>query len=238
MRASSAERRRSCRVVHVGLSDRAGAVRQGESAGVRHRRRLRRPGSRAGRGSRAVLPRRTECARAAASRPPRRDAGRPRRPRSSVGESGVHLAHGLVELADAGEARGERHVGEAMSVVSIRMRAVCARRARASASGPAPSSWVSRRPRCGMCSRRGPRVRPHPPGRRGRPRSTAWCGRPRLRRRPSRGCPAWRRAGTACRPGTRPPGGCRGRPERRRWRSRGCGPGSRAAVDPGGGDAV
>ena len=70
----------------------------------------------------------------------------PRRPRSSVGRGGVDLADGVVELPDAGEARPRtRRRRSGSSVVSISTRAVCARRARASASGPAPSSAVSSR---------------------------------------------------------------------------------------------
>ena len=61
----------------------------------------------------------------------------------------VHRADGVVELADAGEPGRERDVGHgAAACVSTSSRAVCARCALASASGPAPSSAVSTRLRC------------------------------------------------------------------------------------------
>jgi len=46
------------------------------------------------------------------------------------------------------ENRGEGHLGHAQRVVSISVRADCARCALASATGPAPSSAVSARPSC------------------------------------------------------------------------------------------
>ena len=123
------------------------------------------------------------------------------------------------------------------SVVSISSRAVCARWARARASGPAPSSATSSRfDLAGGCSRAGGPGPPRPPGRRPRRRSAAWPGR---RRRPAcstRASRAWRRAGTACRPGTRPAGRRRRRVEAHVLALRRDGRAARAAVDAGGDD--
>ena len=79
------------------------------------------------------------CPVAAVGRPPT-GLGAQRR-----GRHPVDLAHRVVELPHAREARRERDVRHAQRCRLHSSRAVCARWARASASGPAPSSAVSTR---------------------------------------------------------------------------------------------
>ena len=191
------------------------------------------------RGTRAGRGRRTACGRPAACvTVPVDGCGLPRRPRSSVGESGVDLADRVVELPDAGEAGREGDVGELqVGGLDQHPRRLGppgpgqGERAGAELGGEQPAEVARRVADPARPARRRPR------GRRRRRRSAASRGRRRRRRRPTRGCRAWRRAGSACRRGSRPPGP---RP-RVGWNStlRSAGRAGRArgpAVDAGGAD--
>ncbi len=171
---------------------------------------------------------------AGARRAHRRVAARPvrspcRRARSSVGgrpktARTVSLNWRMLEkpAAKATSAMGS-------AVVSISTRAVWARWARARAIGPAPDLGQQQALELadavaelgGQPGHPGPvdhavGDEPHGPAHDVGPR------------RPTRAIPVWRRAGTACRPGSRPAG--RRRPSRRsaRCHGAGCGPGSSA----------
>ena len=172
------------------------------------RRPSRRPARRGGRGSRAasrpaygvrtasrIVTVPVEAVRAA---PTSAQLGRRER---------VDLADRVVELPDAGEAGRERDVGELeVGRLDEHARGLRAtgpgqgQRAGAELGGEQPAE-VARR----VADPRRP-ARRRPRGRRRRRRSAASPGRRRRRRRPSRGCRAWRRAGSACRRGSRPPG--------------------------------
>ena len=148
----------------------------------------------------------------------------------------VDLADGLVELPHAGEPGGEGDVGE---------RQVGGLDQHPGGLGATGAGQGERRGaqllgraagRGGAgCSRPARRDRPPPRGRRARRRSAASPGRRRRRRRPTRGCRAWRRAGSACRRGSRRP--AHSRPSggsvtlATAGRARRAG---RSAVDPGG----
>ena len=127
--------------------------------------------------------------------------------------AGEHLPDGVVELADAGEARREGHVGE---------RQVGRLDQQAGGLGPL---GPGQRDRAGAdlggqlavhvplaVAEAARPARRRPRGRRRRRRSGAWPDRRGRPAGPTRATRAWRRAGSACRPGTRPPG------RRPRWR--------------------
>ena len=128
--------------------DGAGAVGQPQGAGVRRRRRAsRRPATaRVARNPSSAAPA-NGVRTARRSWTCRRWSRGRARPRSWVGVDGVDLADRVVELADAAEPAANATSAAPSSVVSSSTRAVCARLARARASGPAPSSWVRSRVR-------------------------------------------------------------------------------------------
>ena len=198
--------------------DGAGAVRQGEGAGVPAAVRPPRrpaPAWSARKSSRARPANGVRTASRIVTVPVAAPAAGRAGRAAAVGRRGVDLADGVVELPHAGEAGGEGDVG--VGQVGRLDQHPGGLRAPGPGQGERPGAelggedprQVARR----VADPRGPVPRP-PRGRRRRRRSAASPGRRRRPRRPSRGCRASRRAGSACRRGSRPPG----RP--RRWGGR------------------